>query len=278
MASAAARAPEVRFRCPHCQATLDPTTGGVQCAAGHRFDRAAEGYLNLLPSGRKAGRPAGDSAEMLRARRAVFDAGHYDPVIATVAAMVGDPDRVLDAGCGEGAYIGAISAAQRGAITAAQRIGIDVSKPAIRMAARRYRDCAFAVASSYALPFHDAAFDTVISVFAPRAFGEFSRVLRPGGTTVTVSPAPDHLAGLTTLLYGEPRPHDERPHTDPSTEFAPEAVERVRFAIDLSGDDALLLLQMTPYWWRADAAQRAAVASRPRVDTVVDVWVARHRA
>ncbi len=262
--------PSVRFRCPHCREPLEPAPGGLACSSGHHFDRAAEGYVNLLPSGRKASRPAGDSAEMLRARRAVFDAGHYRPVMDAVAAMVGARDRVLDAGCGEGAYLAAIDARER--------VGIDVSKVAIRMAARRYRACRFAVASSFALPFDDAVVDTVVSVFAPRAFSEFRRVLRSGGTIVTASPGPDHLAGLTALLYGAARVHEDKPHTDPdATVDPPDAVTRVRYDLRLCGPDALTLLQMTPYWWRADAAQRAAIGEATDVSTVVDVWVARHQ-
>jgi len=61
---------------------------------------------------------------MIRARRALFDKGHFDPISAAVATMVvegikaslsrgfalGSDSRVgiLDAGCGEGHYIGRI--------------------------------------------------------------------------------------------------------------------------------------------------------------------------
>ena len=35
--------------CPLCQAPLSRLDNGVVCPAGHRFDRARQGYLNLLP-------------------------------------------------------------------------------------------------------------------------------------------------------------------------------------------------------------------------------------
>ncbi|WP_376781629.1 putative RNA methyltransferase, partial [Stutzerimonas balearica] len=35
--------------CPICQAPLAAVERGVACPANHRFDRARQGYLNLLP-------------------------------------------------------------------------------------------------------------------------------------------------------------------------------------------------------------------------------------
>ena len=35
--------------CPICSAPLNAVDNGVACPAGHRFDRARQGYLNLLP-------------------------------------------------------------------------------------------------------------------------------------------------------------------------------------------------------------------------------------
>ena len=35
--------------CPLCSAPLSAVDHGVACPANHRFDRARQGYLNLLP-------------------------------------------------------------------------------------------------------------------------------------------------------------------------------------------------------------------------------------
>jgi 23S rRNA (guanine745-N1)-methyltransferase len=250
----------VAFRCPHCALQLNDVEGGLACATGHRFDRSRDGYVNLLPAGRLKGRPAGDSDDMIRARRTVFDAGHYRPIATAVAEMVGSVDRVLDAGCGEGQYIAAVNAPTR--------FGIDVSKPAISLAARRYREISFAVASSFHLPFDDATFDAVVSVFAPRPFEEFSRVLRPGGVTVVASPGPDHLRGLTELVYATPEPHEQRPHTDGPT-------HRMQYDLRLDGPMLVALLQMTPYWWKASADQQQQASVAPTTTIHIDVVIAR---
>lgn len=262
------------FRCPHDRLPLAEAPGGLACAGGHRFDRAREGYVHLLPAGRKAGRAPGDDEAMVRARRAVFDAGLYRPVMEAVAEAVaggGPVAHVLDAGCGEGSYLAAVVAR-----TGATGWGIDVSKPAIRLAARRHRDSRFAVASSYVAPFDDAVVDAALTVFAPRHFPELFRVVRPGGVVVVASPGPDHLSGLKAQLYATPRRHDVRAHVSGDGGPEPEWRERVRFELSLPPAHAVGVLQMTPYWWHATAEQQDAVAHR-HLHTVVDVWVTRHR-
>ncbi|MGE0308094.1 MAG: putative RNA methyltransferase [Acidimicrobiia bacterium] len=268
--------------CPHCAQRLDDVAGGVQCPNGHRFDRAREGYVHLLPAGRIKGRPAGDDEPMVKARRAFFDAGHYRPVMATVAERIGEQlatsaatttTHVLDAGCGEGAYLAAVT----GRLGNAVGWGIDVSKPAVRLAAKRYKAHRYAVASSYRLPFADGVLDAVITVFAPRHFPELFRVLRPGGIVVVASPGPEHLDGLKALLYDEPRTHEVKAHVSGDGEPPPEHVERVRFDLHLAEpNDVVNLLQMTPYWWHARPEHQRAAVERD-LSTIVDIWVTTHR-
>ena len=97
------------FSCPLCHASLTRSDKSYACPQGHQFDMAKEGYVNLLPVQHKRSRDPGDSAEMMQARRAFLDAGHYLPLRETVAQMLGDllPDSasaMLDIGCGEGYY------------------------------------------------------------------------------------------------------------------------------------------------------------------------------
>lgn len=55
--------------CPLCSAALGEVDNGVACPAGHRFDRARQGYLNLLPVQHKKSLDPGDNAAMVEARR-----------------------------------------------------------------------------------------------------------------------------------------------------------------------------------------------------------------
>lgn len=76
--------------CPLCQAPLSRLDNGVVCPAGHRFDRARQGYLNLLPVQHKNSRDPGDNQAMVEARRDFLDAGHYAPVASRLAELAAE--------------------------------------------------------------------------------------------------------------------------------------------------------------------------------------------
>ncbi|MCU1393698.1 MAG: rRNA ((745)-N(1))-methyltransferase [Ilumatobacteraceae bacterium] len=243
---------------------------GLACSNGHRYDRAREGYVNLVPGGRLRGRPAGDDEAMVRARRAVFDAGLYDPIIDAVADAIADTvsargaQAILDCGCGEGTYLARAVDRAGAAGSSVEGWGIDISKPAVRAASRRFRAHHHAVASSYALPFADGLFGVALSVFSPRPHDEMMRVLAPNGAAIVVEPGPDHLHELKALLYDDARRHRE-PATPEGREWSavPTSIDVVRFVVELSDPvSRTALLEMTPFWWSADATRRGIVAER----------------
>jgi ubiquinone biosynthesis O-methyltransferase len=97
--------------------------------------------------------------------------------------------RVLDVGCGDGAY--AVAAAQRGARVA----GVDTSPQMMEAAQQRAIEQGvqidLRVADAAALPFGDGSFDLVLAVTvlcfvadAHTALREMARVLAPGGRLV----------------------------------------------------------------------------------------------
>jgi 23S rRNA (guanine745-N1)-methyltransferase len=242
------------------------------CAQGHSFDVAREGYANLLVTHQRRTREPGDSAEMLQHRRAFLDGGWYAPLaehLRTNYARAGAS--VLDAGCGEGYY----TRDWPGEVWA-----VDIARPAVRMAARRSasRDKHYAVASVYDLPVIDASIGVVVSVFAPLHSPEFERVLEPGGVVVTVTPGPEHLAGLKAALFATPEAH---PDTGPferegaATALVPTgSTTRIRYDIDLPTPAAIAdLVGMTPYAWYVDGATREAVAATGSLSTPVDFLV-----
>lgn len=105
---------------------------------------AKEGYINLLPVQYKRSRDPGDSAEMMQARRAFLDAGHYQPLRDAIVAQLRGclnehATAVLDIGCGEGYYTHAFA----DALPVVTTFGLDVSKVAIKAAAKRYKQVTF---------------------------------------------------------------------------------------------------------------------------------------
>lgn len=97
------------FSCPLCHQPLSREKNSYICPQRHQFDMAKEGYVNLLPVQHKRSRDPGDSAEMIQARRAFLDAGHYQPLRDAIVAQLRErldekATAVLDIGCGEGYY------------------------------------------------------------------------------------------------------------------------------------------------------------------------------
>lgn len=242
------------YLCPVCHAGLEPVPAGYVCQTGHTFDRAREGYVNLLPVQHKRSREPGDSPEMLAARRRFLERGHYRPLLNALIQTVQElsPVRLLDLGCGEGYYAGAL----RAALPDSEVYGLDISKTAVKMAARRYPDCAFAVAGSYSLPFVEGSFSHLLNVFAPLEAAEASRVLAGKGWLLRVSPGPAHLFGLKALLYDVPHPHPQA--TLELHGFQLQSQIPVRYVFTLQTPEELLeLIQMTPYAWKLQARDPA---------------------
>src|SRR5947209_15972531 len=128
--------------CPFCDTHLAQidTTGipdnTLTCTNSHTFDIAKEGYVNLL---RK--KLPGDTKEMLVARRNFLEQAYYQLLSDTINALVSttfDPEtpsfNILDAGCGEGYYLGRLQAHLANQMSRIQccYMGLDISKEAIR--------------------------------------------------------------------------------------------------------------------------------------------------
>jgi ubiquinone/menaquinone biosynthesis C-methylase UbiE len=128
------------------------------------YDRVADWYL--------AARRVGDDADLLPA------------LVARLAAG----DTVLDAGCGAGVPFMADLLAADLAV-----VGLDLSAAQLALARTRVPGAHLVHGDLTALPFADASFAGLISIYAvihvprtehPAVFSEFRRVLRPGGAAL----------------------------------------------------------------------------------------------
>lgn len=260
------------FCCPICGCALTRETSGAVCENGHRFDRARQGYLHLLPANKMHSKIPGDTKEMVAARRQFLEAGYYrafqEKLCELVSECVGnlptDKPVVLDAGCGEGYY----TAAVKERLPDAEVFGFDISKSAVKAAAGKYKGISFAVASSFAVPVGDGFCDILMDVFSPLCEGEFARVLKPGGYFIYAVPGERHLMGLKEILYESTYENEEK-HTEyPDFSF----VKRVPVRGEIHVPDAemgLALFSMTPYYWKTGVDGAARLRETAEFDTEI---------
>jgi 23S rRNA (guanine745-N1)-methyltransferase len=178
----------------NCGLPLVRDEGRLVCGRGHSFDVARSGYVNLLqPQDRRSKQP-GDSAEAVQARRRLHDQGATAPLLRAIGklAHLSASDVVLDAGCGDGFYLGSLARE-----TGFDAHGIDISTPAVDAAARRYPECEWiADNADRFVPYADQSFSMVLSITARMNAAEFRRVLRRDGRLLVAVPAPDDLIEL----------------------------------------------------------------------------------
>ncbi|MGG4608726.1 23S rRNA (guanine(745)-N(1))-methyltransferase [Providencia sp. Me31A] len=244
----------MNYLCPLCFTPLNLIQNSYRCEANHQFDCAKEGYVNLLPVQHKRSKDPGDSAEMIQARRLFLDAGHYHLMREKVAEKIiqflpSSHVNLLDIGCGEGYYTDYFAQELLRKDSQAKVFGLDVSKAAIRYAAKRYKSVRFCVGTSHRLPFSDESFGGVVRIYAPCKAEELSRILISKGVLITVTPAAEHLQELKSLIYDEVKLHPAKEENLPNFKLLDEV--RLNYKMSLIGREAYELLAMTPFAWRA---------------------------
>jgi 23S rRNA (guanine745-N1)-methyltransferase len=183
--------PPLRCTVRDCHQPLARIDRGLVCPRGHSFDFARSGYVNLLqPQDRRSKNP-GDTASAVAARRRLHDRGVTTPLLQAIGvlARISADEVVLDAGCGDGFYLGSLAAK-----SGCEASGIDISVAAIDAAARRYPGCEWIVGNADRfLPYAEQNFSRVLSITARMNAPEFRRIIREDGLLLVAIPASDDL-------------------------------------------------------------------------------------
>lgn len=234
----------LHYHCPLCKHALTLTDKTYRCVNNHSFDIAKEGYVNLLPVQNKKSKQPGDNLDMVQARRAFLSAGHYGFLQHAIARLVSKlkPLSVIDLGCGEGFYTQAIANSSNATV-----YGVDISKPAVKYAAKRYENAHFSVASISQSPFADSEADVLVSVFAPLFADELARLAKPQSTLIVASPGPWHLKELKSFIYADVKPHTQ---IEAPNGFSEKSTELLEQQTVLSVEDIKHLIMMTPFAWK----------------------------
>ena len=252
------------FICPVCENKTFDLENSLRCMLGHSFDKAKEGYINLLLKN-ASGKRHGDDKLMVEARKNFLDKGYYAPLREKLNEILGDGKVVLDSGCGEGYYTSLF--AENNTL-----LGIDISKDAIKAAAKRCKKATFAVASIAKIPLAENSVDAVINIFAPDSPNEFLRILKEGGRLITATPLENHLFELKAAVYE--KPYKNPPPVYEKDGFKVKSVTEVKYKINLeSAEDIEALFKMTPYYYKTSAADQEKLKSLSSLEVTLEFAV-----
>lgn len=243
------------FICPICKQKLTQAGNTYRCEKNHTYDIAAQGYVHLLPPNKMHAKIPGDNQLMVASRRDFLATGLYQPfsdeLNQLVAEALGDNSNpvIVDAGCGEGYYTGNLQYYLQSIGIQAEFAGFDISKFAVKAAAKRYKEIKFAVGSIFDSPIESGSADCLLNIFAPLVPEEFARMVKPNGTMIIAVPGARHLFGLKEILYDHPYENEEK-----DTEYEGFTFQKrvsVKSEIMINDSKTITdLFTMTPYYWK----------------------------
>lgn len=253
---------EAIMACPICSGPIQvmqtANTGSLRCSRGHCFDIAKQGYVNLLPHP-----PRGAYGKsMFEARRRVSASGFFEPLLERIGGRISrelvsctEPPHLLDAGCGEGSALARImhQVEERTAVTLLGA-GVDISKEAIRIAARESSRAIWCVADLARCPFAARTFGYILNLLSPSNYSEFRRLLADDGMITKVIPGSAYLRELREVLYRQ----TDRQHYDNERtaalflrHFHLLGTESVQYRLPAAPAFLEDVIRMTPLTWGA---------------------------
>ncbi|WBY64155.1 putative RNA methyltransferase [Thermocaproicibacter melissae] len=261
------------FACPICGERLDRLEKAYVCPNGHSYDIASEGYVYLLPPNKKHSKMPGDDKAMVASRRRFLESGCYRIFSDALNHLAlkyypADGSAIVDAGCGEGYYTSRLAEFFSEHGMNPPLCGFDISKFAVKAAAKKYRSIPFAVGSMFGVPVPDSSAGLLTNVFAPIVPEEFARVVEPCGAMILAVPSERHLFGLKQILYEEPYENERHDTEYPGFRF----IERVPIRGEIRTDDRQLirdLFTMTPYFWKTPRAGSERLAAAGHLETEI---------
>ena len=254
--------------CPKCGQPLVRAGDNLSCGS-HLWNVNRRGTVNVLSFPH---RDAYD-AELFAARRQVFRAGCYLPVLEALEDLLpAGPQRILDAGCGEGWYLSRLLA-DRPECSGA---GADLSRDAIHAAAAQPCTALWCVADLRRLPFADGSFTCVLDILTPASYGEFRRLLAPGGCLIKVWPAEEYLREIREAR-GLPLYRDAGVGGWLGQHARIDAQRRVTARVPVSPALWAAFVTMTPLNQDLTAEEKRRLIHMPRERVTVDLNLARCR-
>lgn len=276
--------------CPVCAEPLSQYNKSYGCLNNHSFDKAKQGYVNLLLANQKNSLQPGDNKEMVASRLAFLKQDYYlsisqalnTIIYKNISLSINNPYlNIADLGCGVGYYLSALKNYLNSNQYSAKYWGIDISKEAIHSASQYDKTISWLVGSTNTLPFASQSVDILLSVFAPIYAEEIKRVLAPNGRIFVITPASSHLLELRKILFEQVKDNDsEKILTKMNDFFELLGTVPVRSSIHLiSKNEIENLLKMTPFYWKSNLTKKNELLALNELTVTIDIniWIFQHK-
>ncbi len=246
------------YLCPVCQSPfkVHEESKGLHCENKHHFDVNEHGYwVFSQPKKLKT-----DSRAIMRAKRYVLESGIYVPLAQAMARVIAALPQVvtadalsqLDFDCGDGYFLRTLKEllAEQTPALALSQTGICEAENAIFAAAKAEPTPTYIVSTLKHLPFANESFDLVTLIDKQLKGKELTRVLKQDGVLLQVAAGPRHLWQIREFIY--PGLTEKPVSENLPKELELQHSERLSLTVNISGEQAIALLEMTPYAWRAN--------------------------
>ncbi len=259
------------FLCPICSNALEKENNIFKCENNHCFDSAKEGYVNLLPVQNKKTKQPGDNKAMIVARKLFLEKNYYDILLTPCTELINrylstenNPTNLLDIGCGDGYFTNIIfNNIERSRIC----YGMDISKEAVKVAAKRDKTIHWFVASSSNIPLPDESIDCILKINSPLDYANTTKKLSNGGFVVSVTPGKKHLFSFKSHIYETA--HDHEPETQPINYKLLDTVNLEDTITLQTQSEIEQLFMMTPFYWNASQTAKDNIAKLTELTTEI---------
>lgn len=251
--------------CPVCKQRLIKEEKRYVCEHQHSFDIAKQGYTNLYL---KSSKHSGDNKIMVDARTAFLNLDYYAPLADELIKIIQEKksEVIIDAGCGEGYYTNLIQKQ-----TNVDIYGFDLSKDALKYAARQNKEIHYYLSSIFDIPMMDESCDLLLNVFAPLANDEFYRLVKKGGYLIKVDPHHQHLKQMKDFLYDHVY---ENEVLDLNVKgFRLENYHEVTYQMSLDNRALNALFKMTPYYYKTSKEKSEQLCGLEHLDCIASFMI-----
>ncbi|MBE6114084.1 MAG: methyltransferase domain-containing protein [Erysipelotrichaceae bacterium] len=253
--------------CPKCNCKLVKENRSAKCCHGHCYDYAKEGYLNLLL---KNSVNHGDNKDMVVARRLFLEKDYYAPLCDRLIELLQKEkiSTLWDMGCGEGYYTHRIALA----LPDTQVYGNDLSKEAIKLAAKSDKSIQYVIASNAALPIEDGSLDVALCLFSFCDYKEVDRILESHGKLFVIGVGPRHLYELKEHVYEEAY-LNPLPEVDSSPLVLRDTIQ-VTYTFELHENNEIKeLFGMTPYAFKTKKSDKEKLDTLDQITLTADFMI-----